>query len=177
MTSARFFGNTSHAAGDMVDISESSFIDMDDETKAAFDAVVVALSAEAKLPSQTDLDAEAEEAGTIEEGRSAIVEFSFGGGSCIDCHKFGDDGDVGAGAPDLTGYGSLAWLKRFVANPAAEEFYGDGNDRMPAFRRDDHPDLSLLSDADLELLLRWMRGELAAAPAEAVSEESEPATE
>jgi mono/diheme cytochrome c family protein len=173
MTSARFFGNTSHAAGDMVDFSESSFVDMDDETKAAVEAVVVALSAEAKLPSQANLDAEAEEAGTIEEGRTAIVEFSFGGGSCIDCHKFGDDGDVGAGAPDLTGYGSLDWLKRFVANPAAEEFYGDGNDRMPAFRRDDHPDLSLLSDADLELLLRWMRGELNLPS----SEEGEPASE
>lgn len=181
MKSARFFGKTAHAAGEMVEFAESSFVDMDDETKAAYDALVVALSAEAKLPSQADLDAQAEEAGTIEEGRTAIVEFPFGGGSCIDCHKFGDDGDVGSGAPDLTGYGSLDWLKRFVANPAAEEFYGEGNDRMPAFLREDHPDLSLLSDTDLELLLRWMRGELAppseTAPAEAASDQSEPATE
>jgi ubiquinol-cytochrome c reductase cytochrome b subunit len=177
MKGARFFGNTSHVEGDMVGFADSSFVDMDDETRAAYDAVVVALSAEAKLPSQADLDAEAEEAGTIEEGRTAIVEFSFGGGSCIDCHKFGDDGDVGAGAPDLTGYGSLDWLKRFVANPAAEEFYSDGNDRMPAFVRDDHPDLSLLSDADLELLLRWMRGELASPPEPAKTQSGKSAAE
>jgi ubiquinol-cytochrome c reductase cytochrome b subunit len=91
----------------------------------------------------------------LDAGREAIVgEFA-----CIDCHKFHDDGDVGL-APDLTGYASREWLTEFLSNPAAERFYGDRNDRMPAFAA--HPDKPLanrLSTEELALLVSWLRGE------------------
>ena len=48
------------------------------------------------------------------------------------CHKFHDAGTADA-APDLTGYGSRDWLMAFIANPAADRFYGKNNDRMPDF--------------------------------------------
>ena len=61
-------------------------------------------------------------------GRKAIVNVF----ACIDCHKFRNDGELGH-APGLTGYASREWLTAFISNPADKRFYGDKNDRMPAF--------------------------------------------
>jgi ubiquinol-cytochrome c reductase cytochrome b subunit len=75
---------------------------------------------------------------------------------CTDCHKLGDVGDLGA-APDLTGYGSADWLRGMIQNPNHERFYGyeeGANDRMPAFST---PEGQLLSDHDIEMLVRWLR--------------------
>ena len=46
--------------------------------------------------------------------------------------SFASDGELG-NAPDLTGYASREWLTAFLSNPADKRFYGDKNDRMPAF--------------------------------------------
>ncbi len=81
-------------------------------------------------------------------------------GACIDCHAMqpvGDELQLGEGgyAPNLTGYGSVAWIKRFVSNPADDVFPcygGSGNNAMPAFA-------DQLSEHQLEMLARWLAGD------------------
>ena len=77
---------------------------------------------------------------------------------CADCHKIGDAGDLGS-APDLTGYGSPNWLQEFISNPEHERFYPDTNDRMPAFADSDDITQNRLSPIELDLLVRWLRGQ------------------
>lgn len=144
-----YFGRTGHHAGDMVGFVQ-------DELKkwpaADVENVVLALSAEAQLKSQAQSDqADAER---IEQGRKKIAAAE---GGCVQCHKFRDTGESGQ-APDLTGYGSREWLMAFISNPAAKRFYGDQNDRMPAFA--EHPAGSLrnqLTPEQLGLIADWLR--------------------
>ena len=88
-------------------------------------------------------------------GRAVIVkEFA-----CIECHKFRSDGEVG-NAPDLTGYASRDWLTAFLSNPADKRFYGDKNDRMPAFAlHPNDPTANRISPQELAVLVSWLRGE------------------
>ena len=65
---------------------------------------------------------------SIDEGRELLVSEM----GCTDCHRFHDDGELGI-APDLTGYGSREWLIGFISDPRHERFYGENNDRMPAY--------------------------------------------
>ena len=157
-----YFGNTKgHAGGEMTDFVETSFgEDADEEVLQKRQQIIAALSAEAQLPAQKEADAKAEEDGTLEAGRTAIAEYSFEnyGSTCIDCHKFHDEGVLGS-YPDLTGYGSREWLKQMIANPENERHYADGNDRMPAFGGvDGHA--GMLTDEQIDLLARFLRGEL-----------------
>jgi hypothetical protein len=85
----------------------------------------------------------------IEEGRKLISTDAL---KCGDCHQFHND-DPGSG-PDFTGYASHAWLVDFLQNPGHDRFYGKHNDRMPAFGK-----TSRLSVRELDLLIRWLRGE------------------
>src|SRR5262245_28500987 len=119
----------------------------------------MALAAEARLPAMRDLDRKAVTEGSLEKGREAISK-AIKDQACTDCHKFHDAGDLGS-APDLTDYGSYEWLKAFIANPAHARFYGpDGNDRMPAFAASaDNSQANLLSDHDVDMLVRWLRGD------------------
>jgi mono/diheme cytochrome c family protein len=81
-------------------------------------------------------------------------------GSCIECHAMqplGDDTILGEGgyAPNLTGYGSIEWIDRFVRNPEDDmfPFYGQtGTNAMPAFE-------DQLSEHQLEMLARWLAGD------------------
>src|SRR5439155_3260961 len=109
---------------------------------------------------QAEADKRAANDGTLEKGRKAIGE-SFANSSCVDCHKFGDQGDLG-GAPDLTGWGSKDWLVRFISDPAHEAFYRETNDRMPSFGRagPGPTKRALLSSDEIDLLARWLRGEV-----------------
>jgi ubiquinol-cytochrome c reductase cytochrome b subunit len=78
---------------------------------------------------------------------------------CTTCHLWkgeGDDGDQGL-APELSGYGSPAWVRAQIANPATKATYRDkavddakSKGHMPHFSGD-------LSAADLELVARWTR--------------------
>ncbi len=135
--------------------------DMDDDERAEFQAevddVIAALSAEAHLSSQQQLDAESTD--QIERGRLAIDE-TF---SCTECHKFRDSGDLGS-APDLTGYGSRDWLIGIIRDPAHERFYPDTNDRMPAFAPEGEPNPKL-DPQSIELIADWLRGEWFEPPA------------
>lgn len=77
---------------------------------------------------------------------------------CTGCHLFageGDDADQGL-APELAGYGSVAWVRAQIANPATKATYrehaldADRKGHMPRFDRE-------LRAEDLDLLARWVR--------------------
>lgn len=147
-----YFGGTAHAAGEMVGFVHDELAALDDAKKAELTALIAALSAEGDLPKQTKEDEAAKSDGTIEKGRTALVE-TF---ECTNCHKFGDDGEEDA--PDLTGYASAEWLEAFIGNPADERFYGTANDRMPSFHRSARGRRNLLDADEVKLLSDWLRG-------------------
>jgi ubiquinol-cytochrome c reductase cytochrome b subunit len=79
-------------------------------------------------------------------------------GGCTDCHAMhvaGQDAAIsegaGSGYPTLTGYAGKDWLKRFIANPGHDDFYGTKN-KMPAFG-------DSMSERELQLLVDWMTSE------------------
>jgi len=139
-----YFGGTKFKDGKMSKwVKKNATPEKADDIKK----VIIALSAEAKLKSQADADkADAER---IKQGRALMV----GDMACTDCHSFGKK-DPDATGPDLTGYGSRAWLIRFISNPAHAEFYGKRNDRMPAFA-----DKKILDAKQLGLLADCLRGD------------------
>jgi ubiquinol-cytochrome c reductase cytochrome b subunit len=77
---------------------------------------------------------------------------------CEACHLWkGEGDDQGSGlAPELSGYGSIAWTAAQVANPSSVKTYRekaldeDLKKHMPRFDKD-------LSPADVELVARWTR--------------------
>ncbi len=167
VASAHYFGyeGSPFVDGEMATYVTDTFgADVDDEQKAqakeAFHKIAEALEAEAALP--TGPKPNEERKNRIAEGRELIAgglsEMLDSGMSCTDCHKFHDTGDLGT-APDLTGYMSREWLLAFVRNPAGERFYGDNNDRMPAFGPHDNPQLNQLDDKSLGLIVDWLRGD------------------
>lgn len=160
IASADYYGETAFVkegtSYGMIDYVRDELFAVDDEEladrKEQVRKVVLALSAEASLPYQTDADSENAQA--IAEGRALLAGDELG---CINCHKFGEAGELGTG-PDLTGYASRQWLNDFIANPAHERFYADNNDGMPAF----HPaepgsTQNILSQEELLLIVDWLR--------------------
>jgi mono/diheme cytochrome c family protein len=158
--SDRYFGQTRHSEGEMASFVVDNLPELDDADKARLQTAIAALSAEAALPAQAEADKKADEDGTLEKGRTALTE-AFEHSSCVDCHKFRDEGDLGS-APDLTGWGSKDWLVRFITDPTQEAFYRDTNDRMPSFGKSGPGPTkqALLSAEEIELLARYLRGEL-----------------
>jgi ubiquinol-cytochrome c reductase cytochrome b subunit len=77
---------------------------------------------------------------------------------CTSCHLYkGDGDDEGSGiAPELVGYGSIAWTRAQVANPATAQTYRDKaldpemKKHMPRFDKD-------LSAFDIDTVARWTR--------------------
>ena len=117
------------------------------EQKAMLDRVIMAVSAEAALPSQREADAR--DAAAIEQGRK---DFGESGLNCADCHEFrGDGGGKGA---DLTGWGSREWTAGIIHNPADKKFYGRRNDRMQPFGEKGE-----LDGRQIGMLAEWLRGE------------------
>jgi len=47
----------------------------------------------------------------------------------------------------------------YIRNPADERFYGDNNDRMPAFAPHDDPRMNQLDQKSLGLIVDWLRGD------------------
>src|SRR5262245_1056607 len=158
--SPRYFGNTRHAKGEMAGFVSDSLGELDDADKTRLKNAIAALSAEAALPSQAEVDKQAEQDGTLEKGRKALTE-AFESYSCVDCHKFRDEGDLGS-APDLTGWGSKDWIVRFISDPTHEAFYRETNDRMPKFGEGGASGTKkpLLSPEQIDLLARFLRGEV-----------------
>ncbi len=99
----------------------------------------------------------------VELGRQLAIDGNWAGDlegtSCAGCHdtigepfpETPDDSNA-SGYPTMAGYGSAAWLKDFIRHPDADRHYGSRN-RMPAYGSDQ------LTDADLDLLVRWMTGD------------------
>lgn len=154
-----YFGTSIHGlkdedgaykSGGMIEFVEESFEPEPDQLAA----LVAALSAEAQLVHQASIDAAAEADGTLDRGRELMDDLE-----CTGCHNFRGEDEMDA--PDLTGYFSYDWLYQFIANPESERFYGEyNNDRMPAFAA--HPDneaMNLLSNKEIDLLVRWLRGD------------------
>ena len=152
-----YFGKTRHREGEMATFVTTDLTEPDAVKKEKIAQIVVALSAEAALPSQAEADKKATDDGSIAKGKTAMGEM-FASSACTDCHKFGE-GSGGSG-PDLTGWGSKAWLVRFMSDPAHESLYAKGNDRMPSFAAaGPGPKKPLLSPDEIDLIARWLRGE------------------
>lgn len=134
-----YFGSTPHADGEMVNWVKDNVANLDPEK---LNKAIAALSAQAKLPAQREIDAR--DAQLILEGVE-LIKNELG---CTDCHRFQDAGEGGT-APDLTDYGSQEWLTAFIKNPGGESFYGE-NHGMPAFA-------GQRSDAEISLLAAWLR--------------------
>lgn len=138
-----YFGNTKFRSGRMAGFVKENIAKLDEVDKKDVELIVMALSAEAKLPGQSEMDeADAEK---IKEGREVIADFG-----CLDCHKF--HGEGASDAPDLTGYGSKEWLAGIIADPAHKRFYGKENDRMPSYEKS-------LSPEQIGQLSDWLRGQ------------------
>jgi ubiquinol-cytochrome c reductase cytochrome b subunit len=142
-----YFGNTAFKKKEMVGFIKSQWRDAKeddslDDLRDTLTKVAAALSAEAGLSSQADVDARDEQ--VIKEGRKLIES------TCTDCHRFGKK--AGAGAPELVGYGSRQWIMGITSNPATPRFYGDHNDRMPAYAE-------TLSARDIGVLADWLRSD------------------
>jgi ubiquinol-cytochrome c reductase cytochrome b subunit len=154
--------------GDMVNFVRDSFgEEVDPSSREAVDnaveEIIWALSNEVDRPDMRTHFANLNRAQTlIARGKelitSGLADIVPSGMSCIDCHKFHDAGELGM-APDLTGYMSREWMIDFIKNPAAERFYGDRNDRMPAFAPHDDPRLNQLDDKTIGLIVDWLRGD------------------
>lgn len=153
ITTPEYFGNTDHVRGRMARFVTRGVSGFDEQQQADLEKVILALSAEAALPRQADADL-ADEADII-EGRSLISSESI---DCTRCHTYGDvaTGDV---APVLTGWASRAWMIGMVRNPSHPLYYADNNDRMPAFG-----DEGILTDAEIELVVDWLRQDWVGAP-------------
>lgn len=145
--SPHYFGGTKFKGGKMSDYVKEDIANFSAEDKALLQQTIVALSAEAGLKAQKDADQR--DAQVIELGKKALIGERMG---CIECHKFHDAGEETA--PDLTGYGSREWLVAFITNPEHERFYGERNDRMPAFGEE-----KSLTPQEIGLVTDWIRGE------------------
>ncbi|HEX4146104.1 MAG TPA: cytochrome b N-terminal domain-containing protein [Pirellulales bacterium] len=143
-----YFGPTRHHDGQMVGFVKETLPDWKPEE---IEDAIIALSAEAHLPEQAEIDVRDKD--RIAAGIALIKDEE----RCAGCHKFHDAGQ-GDGAPDLTGYGSREWLLAFISNPAADRFYGEHNDRMPAFAaHEPGSPQNQLSPTAIGLIVDWLR--------------------
>jgi ubiquinol-cytochrome c reductase cytochrome b subunit len=148
ITTAHYFGGSKLKNGKMVKFVREDVASFSEAQKKELQKAIAALSAEARLPSQRELD---KDEALIGSGTKALIGATL---SCVDCHKFHEDGEEFGTAPDLTGYGSRDWLIAFIGNPEHVRFYGERNDRMPAFGEEKQ-----LTPQEIGLVTDWLRGE------------------
>jgi len=142
---ARYWGGTYHAEGDMA-MWLADHIPEDEDEVSMRQNVVLALSAQAKLRSQADIDTR--DSARIALGTAFIRNTDYG---CASCHTFED---VGTDSPDLTGWASREWMIAFVNDPAHPRFFGRDNDRMPSYGVE-----KSLTQKEIEMVVDWIRGE------------------
>jgi ubiquinol-cytochrome c reductase cytochrome b subunit len=151
--SSDYYGDTKLRKGDMPNfVKENLGSKLDEGEQKNLQKVIIALSAEAQLPSQREIDAH--DAELIEEGRKLLAD-DFG---CTDCHKFHDKGKLGD-APELTGYGSSQWTADMIGNPKSKRFFGKKNDRMLSYAESNDPAKNILSEQSIRFLSDWLRGQ------------------
>jgi ubiquinol-cytochrome c reductase cytochrome b subunit len=124
--------------------------------------IAAALSAQAQLPAQQELDQQ--DQAVIDAGAKLIADTK----RCASCHRFDAKLPAGdpklsqndTGYPDLTHYGSREWMSGMICNPRAPRFYGEQNDRMPAFAPHEQAvEQNRLSRRQIELIVDWLRGD------------------
>ena len=142
----RHWGGTAFKDGDMVSWIQNHVANATDAQKTDLHNMLLALSAEAQLKSQTVMDKR--DSALIDIGRNIIRDPKAG---CGECHTFHE---AGKGSPDLTGYASREWMIAFISDPAHTRFFGDNNDRMPSFGKE-----KTLTPRELGLVADWLRGE------------------
>jgi cbb3-type cytochrome c oxidase subunit III len=125
----RHFGRT--------DIDDMKSMDnkLDDQQRKA---VVEFLFAQGSEPSDPPLDH-----ALITEGQGVFKK------KCMGCHVFNGEGADEFDGPDMTGYGSRAWLSKQIKEP--KSIYGDLN-AMTAFNED-------LNERDVRMLAIYLRQE------------------
>ena len=147
VSTTNYFGATKFKDGKMSKFVKKDVANYTPDQKEQLKKVIAAVSAEAQLKSQSAADQR--DVAMITQGRTLLRDAM----KCTDCHQFHAK-DEEASAPDLTGYGSREWLIKFLNNPAHSDFYGERNDRMPAFGGK-----QILSAEQIGLLADWLRGE------------------
>lgn len=148
VSSPSYFGGTKFADGKMARFVRKTVAELPPAQKTDLRRVIAAISAEAQLPAQAEM--EKQEQALIGEGRKLLASELM---RCTECHQF-HKLDEDATAPDLTGYGSREWLIQFVSDPAHGRFYGKRNDRMPRFGAE-----QVLTTRDIQLVCDWLRGD------------------
>ncbi|MBU6398891.1 MAG: c-type cytochrome, partial [Verrucomicrobia bacterium] len=143
-----YFGGTKFRDGKMARFLARDVAGFDAAQREQLRQVALALSAEAGLRSQRLADLR--DAAAIAAGRALLTN---GVVRCTECHPY-QKPDPDATAPDLTGYGSRAWIIALVTNPRHARFYGRRNDRMPAFGDD-----RVLDAQAIGLIADWLRGD------------------
>jgi ubiquinol-cytochrome c reductase cytochrome b subunit len=142
--------------GEMADWSETNkALLTDPANKQSLDALVELLASQSGRFAQTP-----KQKALVEKGRTIFETGALAKGklsaTCVDCHSIAPAAGKKAGAkessaPALAGYGSVDWLKRFIADPGRPENYGEHN-HMPAFKNQ-------LSARESDLLARWLAGD------------------
>lgn len=92
------------------------------------------------------------DAATLAQGEKIVSD------RCTTCHLYKGDGDLESSgiAPELAHYGSIAWTRSQVGNPATDQTYRDQaldpamKKHMPRFDKD-------LSATDVDVVARWTR--------------------
>lgn len=125
--------------------------DLSDEGKVQLSKIVAAVSAQANLSYQREIDSR--DAEMIQEGTDLFFEGIEGvDGSCADCHGFDGEESEAANTPELNGWASRQWTIDFTRNPAHTKFYGKKNDRMPVFEKE-----KIFTDKQIEMVVDWLR--------------------
>ena len=148
ISTAHYFGGSKFADGKMARFVKKDIAALDAPGRTLLVSAIAALSAEAGLKSQHTLDQK--DASLVKVGQEALRSDTL---RCTECHVFGKP-DEDATGPELTGYGSKAWLMAFIRDPSHARFYGKRNDRMPLFGKE-----QILDEAAIGLLADWLRGE------------------
>ncbi len=143
--SPHYYGNTAFKDGDMVEFVKEDVASYSESEKKTLDQMILALSAEADLPYQSQVDKR--DSRQIRRGSFMLKARS----DCTDCHEFHNQDDTATG-PDLTGYGSREWLISIISDPEQPHHYGDDNDGMPAFGRE-----KILTEREIGLIADWLR--------------------
>ncbi|MEC7557901.1 MAG: cytochrome b N-terminal domain-containing protein [Planctomycetota bacterium] len=133
-----------------------------DENKENVEALVAFLVGQAGHNTRSGTHVDQDKA-KFDRGRVLAVEGDWAGAingtSCADCHStigesFSEIGDDDAeGYPNLSGYGSAAWLKSFLSDPGSAQHYGEKN-QMPAYAE-------RMTPSEMGLLVRWLTGDYA----------------
>jgi ubiquinol-cytochrome c reductase cytochrome b subunit len=143
-----YFGGTKFKTGKMVKFVKEDAAEFSAADRADLKKVIIALSAEARLKAQAAIDRR--DAAIIAEGRKLIASEAM---NCTQCHTFHGEGEDATG-PDLTGFGSREWLIALISDPTSDRFFGERNDRMPAFGA-----THMRTDQEISLVADWLRGD------------------